>query len=115
MFWLKAIGLLGAPQSDDPRKRATSRYRSRPSRNWLKIKNVVESEFVLLGLERDNDGRPFAHLAREGSRGLEYAGMAFMTFGQKVYTELSRRARSWVFLSARRSAFSGQRRRGCDR
>ena len=39
-------------------KRAASRYRSGPSKAWIKTKNVVESEFVLLGLERDTDGRP---------------------------------------------------------
>ena len=34
-------------------KRAASRYRSGPSRSWLKTKNMVESEFVLLGTDRD--------------------------------------------------------------
>ena len=52
---------------------------------------MVESEFVLLGLERDTEGRPFAHVGREGTTGLEYAGMAFMTFGEKVYSELTRK------------------------
>jgi bifunctional non-homologous end joining protein LigD len=39
-------------------KRAASRYRSGPSRSWLKTKNMVESEFILLGTERDSDGVP---------------------------------------------------------
>ena len=73
-------------------KRTASRYRSGPSKAWIKTKNVVESEFVLLGLERDTEGRPFAHVGREGSTGLEYAGMAFMTFGERIYGELSRKA-----------------------
>ena len=30
-------------------KRAASRYRSGPSRSWLKTKNMVKSEFILLG------------------------------------------------------------------
>jgi ATP-dependent DNA ligase len=72
-------------------KRGASRYRSGPSKASIKTKNVVESEFVLLGLERDTEGRPFAHVGREGSTGLEYAGMAFMTFGEKVYSELARK------------------------
>jgi len=72
-------------------KRATSHYRSGPSKAWIKTKNVVESEFVLLGLERDTEGRPFAHVGREGSAGLEFAGMAFMTFGEKVHSELARK------------------------
>ena len=31
-------------------------------------------------------------VAREDSKALEYAGMAFMTFGQEVYAELARKA-----------------------
>ena len=73
-------------------KRAASRYRSGPSKAWIKTKNVVESEFVLLGLERDTEGRPFAHVGREGSNGFRYAGMAFMTFGEKIHGELSQKA-----------------------
>jgi hypothetical protein len=38
--------------------------RGGPSRNWLKIKNMVESEFVLLGTEVDDSGIPRAILAR---------------------------------------------------
>jgi hypothetical protein len=34
---------------------------------------------VLLGLERDTEGRPFAHVGREEAAGFKYAGMAFMT------------------------------------
>jgi hypothetical protein len=44
-------------------KRPASRYRSGPSRSWLKTKNMVESEFILLGTERDSDGVPWALLA----------------------------------------------------
>jgi ATP-dependent DNA ligase len=32
-------------------KRALSPYKSRPSKFWLKTKNVVESEMILLGTE----------------------------------------------------------------
>jgi bifunctional non-homologous end joining protein LigD len=81
-------------------KRATSRYRSGPSKAWIKTKNVVESEFVLLGLERDTEGRPFAHVGREGSTGLEYAGMAFITFGERIYGELSRKAEELLAVPA---------------
>ncbi len=34
-------------------KRAASRYRSGRSRSWLKTKNMIESEFVLLGTDRE--------------------------------------------------------------
>src|SRR5262249_38323482 len=37
-------------------KRAASRYCSGRSRSWLKIKNMVEGEFVLLGTDRDANG-----------------------------------------------------------
>jgi bifunctional non-homologous end joining protein LigD len=52
-------------------KRAASCYRSGPSKAWIKTKNVIESEFVLLGLERDIEGRPFAHVGREAKDGLK--------------------------------------------
>ena len=57
-------------------KRAASRYRSGPSRSWLKTKNMVESEFVLLGTERDSDGVPWALLASDRDGRLEFAGPA---------------------------------------
>ena len=55
-------------------KWAASRYRSGPSRSWLKIKNMVESEFVLLGTERDADGVPWALLAWDPDGRLEFDG-----------------------------------------
>jgi hypothetical protein len=51
-------------------KRAASRYRSGPSRSWLKTKNMVESEFILLGTKRDSDGVPWAHWHQIGMAGL---------------------------------------------
>jgi ATP-dependent DNA ligase len=55
-------------------KRAKSLYRGGPSRNWLKTKNMVESEFVLLGTEIDDSGIPWALLAREQYGELKFAG-----------------------------------------
>jgi hypothetical protein len=46
-------------------KRVASRYRSGPSRSWLKSKNMVEGEFILLGTERDSEGVPWALLATD--------------------------------------------------
>jgi len=60
-------------------KRATSLYRGRPSRNWLKIKNLVESEFVLLGTEVDDSGIPWTRLAREQNGDLEFAAPAIIS------------------------------------
>ena len=47
-------------------KQAASRYRSGPSRSWLKTKNMIEGEFILLGTERDTNGIPWALLASHG-------------------------------------------------
>ena len=59
-------------------KRAASRYRSGPSRSWLKTKNMVESEFILLGTDRDADGVPWALLASDRDGRLEFAGPAIL-------------------------------------
>ena len=59
-------------------KRAASRYRSGRSRSWLKTKNMVESEFVLLGTDRDADGVPWALLASDRDGQLEFAGPAIL-------------------------------------
>jgi bifunctional non-homologous end joining protein LigD len=59
-------------------KRATSLYRAGPSKNWLKIKNMVEGEFVLLGTVIDDSGIPWALLAREQDGELEFAGPAII-------------------------------------
>ena len=55
-------------------KRAASRYRS----GWLKTKNMVESEFVLLGTDRDLDGVRWALLASDRDGRLEFAGPAIL-------------------------------------
>ena len=59
-------------------KRAASRYRSGRSRSWLKTKNMVESEFILVGTDRDSDGVPWALLATERDGRLEFAGPAIL-------------------------------------
>ena len=64
-------------------KRSASRYRSGPSRSWLKTKNMVESEFVLLGTERGLDGVPWALLASDRDGELKFAGPAILHLPQK--------------------------------
>jgi bifunctional non-homologous end joining protein LigD len=59
-------------------KRVASRYRSGPSRSWLKTKNMVDGEFILLGIERDSDGVPWALLASDWDGRLEFAGPAIL-------------------------------------
>jgi ATP-dependent DNA ligase len=64
-------------------KRSASRYRSGPSRSWLKTKNMVESEFILLGTERDATGVPWALLASDHDGELVFAGPAILHPPQK--------------------------------
>jgi DNA ligase D-like protein (predicted ligase) len=63
-------------------KRAAGRYESGRSREWLKTKAMVESEFVVVGVEPNPGGPPFALLARQTETGLSYAGSAFVTLPQ---------------------------------
>jgi ATP-dependent DNA ligase len=50
-------------------KRRTSRYRSGPSKAWLKAKCFYEEELTVIGTERGHKA-PVALLARETSEGL---------------------------------------------
>jgi DNA ligase D-like protein (predicted ligase) len=81
-----ALGLEGIVS-----KRALSPYRSGPSKFWLKTKNVVESELVLLGTDHDNEGKPIAYLGREDGSELQFAGTAFLTLAGKPRDDLQKR------------------------
>jgi ATP-dependent DNA ligase len=74
--FLKAAAELGLESIVS--KRMASRYRSGPSRSWLKTKNMVESEFILLATERDSDGVPWALLASDRDGRLEFSGPAIL-------------------------------------
>ena len=66
---------------------STQPYKSGPSKFWLKTKNVVESELILLGTDYDNEGKPIAYLGREADGHLKFAGTAFVTLTDyKVYS-----------------------------
>jgi len=58
-------------------KRADSRYRSGPSKSWLKTKCYAFGEFDVLGVETTRTGEPVALLASKESG--RYAGSAFVT------------------------------------
>jgi bifunctional non-homologous end joining protein LigD len=79
-------------------KLAKSSYRSGRSRTWLKTKCFTESDFILLGIDRDRQTRaPRALLAKtEGGR-LEYAGAAFLALAGNAREELA-------FMLSRKSA-----------
>jgi ATP-dependent DNA ligase len=62
-------------------KKRASRYRSGPSKAWLKAKCFYEEELTVIGTER-GDKAPVALLARETHHGLVYAGGAFVTLPQ---------------------------------
>jgi len=71
----EAMGLEGIVS-----KRLGSRYRSGPTRSWVKTKAFTESEFVVVGATT-GDLAPVALLARETEdRRLEYVGGAMVTF-----------------------------------
>jgi bifunctional non-homologous end joining protein LigD len=59
-------------------KRVASRYRSGPSRSWLKTKNMVDGELILVGTHRDADGIPWTLLAADRGGRLEFAGPAIL-------------------------------------
>src|SRR5688572_21350044 len=77
-------------------KRASASYRSGPSRFWLKTKNVVESELILLGTDYDNEGKPIAYLGKEADGELKFAGTAFLTLAGKARDELQQRIKKLV-------------------
>ena len=73
-----ALGLEGIVS-----KRKNSRYFSGDSVDWLKTKCTIEEEFVVVGVEPNPGGPPFALLAREDGGSLTYAGSAFVTLPTK--------------------------------
>ncbi|MGE0290511.1 MAG: non-homologous end-joining DNA ligase [Bradyrhizobium sp.] len=60
-------------------KLADSRYRSGPSRSWLKVKAMLEEDFVILGTETGKNGIPYAVLARDTPKGLVHVGRAMIS------------------------------------
>ena len=73
-------------------KRKASRYESGTSQAWLKTKCTVENEFVVVGVEPNPGGPPFALLAREEDGKLVYAGSAFVTLPTKPRDQFWKRA-----------------------
>jgi bifunctional non-homologous end joining protein LigD len=71
-------------------KRATAPYRSGRSKTWLKTKCFAESEFILLGVDRDRKtGAARALLAKAEEGGLIYAGTAFVALTSEAREELN--------------------------
>ena len=69
-------------------KHAMAPYRSGRSKTWLKTKCFTESEFLVIGTDRDRKtGALRAPLAHPDSQGLSYAGAAFIALGGAERTE----------------------------
>ncbi|RWI13579.1 ATP-dependent DNA ligase [Mesorhizobium sp.] len=70
-------------------KRRDSKYRSGPTTNWLKTKSFTESEFEILGLERERGKPAFALMAEPGTR--KYVGSAFVSVNREMRERLWKR------------------------
>ncbi|TIU72881.1 MAG: ATP-dependent DNA ligase [Mesorhizobium sp.] len=70
-------------------KRRDSKYRSGPTTNWLKTKSFTESEFELLGVERERGKPAFALMAERGTG--RYVGSAFITLNREMRERLWKR------------------------
>jgi bifunctional non-homologous end joining protein LigD len=88
-------------------KRASCLYRGGPSKKWLETKNMVESDFVLLGTEIDEPGIPWALLARERDGALEFAGPAILRPPSHARAEWSEK---FSAISIEKPALKGLRR-----
>jgi ATP-dependent DNA ligase len=77
-------------------KRRDSKYRSGPTTNWLKTKSFTESEFEILGVERERGKPAFALMADPGTR--KYVGSAFVSVNREM------RERLWKRVTCRATA-----------
>jgi bifunctional non-homologous end joining protein LigD len=81
-------------------KRADSRYTSGRTSAWLKTKTFTESDFVLIGVERQENGPAIALLAREDEQGLAYAGGAAVTLKEADRERFWRTVEQWATKTA---------------
>jgi bifunctional non-homologous end joining protein LigD len=86
-------------------KDALAPYRSGRGKTWLKAKCFTESNFVVVGIDRDQKtGAPRALLAHPGSAGLNYAGAAFIALAgderSQFFAEVERLTTSWETLKS---------------
>ncbi len=73
-------------------KRADSRYRSGPSKTWLKIKCFTESEFEVVGVLRKPGNPPMALMATREAKP-RYVGSAIIALNERM------RERLWARVS----------------
>ena len=82
-------------------KHALAPYRSGRGKTWLKAKCFTETDFLVVGIDRDRKtGALRALLAHVESEGLVYAGAAFIALGgdsrAKFLSEVERFTTSWA-------------------
>ena len=83
-------------------------YRSGRSKTWLKTKCFTQSNFVVIGTDRDRKtGALRALLAYPDSAGMRYAGAAFIALAAeeraRFFSELERLATSWAAFKSSRT------------
>ena len=88
-------------------KLATSRYVSGRTKTWLKTKCFTESNFVVVGTDRDRKtGALRALLAYPDSDGLRYAGAAFIALSEderaQFLAEVERLTTAWAAFKSSR-------------
>jgi DNA ligase D-like protein (predicted ligase) len=88
-------------------KHRLSPYRSGRTKTWLKTKCFTESNFVVIGTDRDHKtGALRVLLAHPDSDGLNYAGAAFIALSDAARTdfllEVERLATSWAAFKTSR-------------
>jgi bifunctional non-homologous end joining protein LigD len=88
-------------------KHALAPYRSGRSRTWLKTKCFTQSNFVMIGTDRDRKtGALRALLAHHDGSDLNYAGAAFITLAgeerAQFLGELERLTTSWAAFKSSR-------------
>jgi ATP-dependent DNA ligase len=88
-------------------KLVLSQYRSGRTKTWLKTKCFTESNFLVVGMDRDRKtGALRALLADPHSEGLHYAGAAFIALAgnerDEFFAEVERLTSSWAAFKSSR-------------
>ena len=89
-------------------KHALAPYRSGRGKTWLKTKCFIESNFVVVGTDRDHKTGRLMALTHPTSEGLRYAGAAFITLGEdaraEFLAEVERLTTAWAAFKSSRSS-----------
>jgi bifunctional non-homologous end joining protein LigD len=90
-------------------KLASSKYRSGRSKTWLKTKCFTEGSFVIIGTARDRKTKAaLALLAQVDTRGLAYAGSAFIALSGNESRSSESAHSSLLLIAAYSRPFTGE-------